>query len=67
PCLIFDFGLIHIHYLNTYGLQAGVRDGRYVYGCRSAFVLTPAFRLGCVMTTEWALALTVMGGRHGIR
>ena len=25
------------------------------------FVVTPAFRLGFVMTTEWALALMVMG------
>ncbi|HJW87801.1 MAG TPA: hypothetical protein VJ440_14300, partial [Candidatus Brocadiaceae bacterium] len=39
-------------------LWAAIRDGRYVYSCRSAFVLTPAFRLGFVMTTEWALALT---------
>ncbi|HJW85095.1 MAG TPA: hypothetical protein VJ440_00480, partial [Candidatus Brocadiaceae bacterium] len=38
-------------------LWAAIRDGRYVYSCRSAFVLTPAFRLGFVMTAEWALAL----------
>ena len=34
-------------------LWAAVRDGRYVYGCRGSFcLLTPAFRLGFVMTTE---------------
>ena len=31
------------------------------------FRLTPAFRLGFVMTTEWALALMIMGRRHGIK
>ncbi len=33
-----------------------------MYGCRSAFVLTPAFRLGFVMTTEMGFSPDGSGG-----
>ena len=41
----------------TPALGAAVRDGRFVYGPWRFCLLTPAFRLGFVMTTDWALAL----------